>query len=125
MRRDVTSSTCSTISMPVARTYSTLTGIPVLKPSATNLFVLFVDDMLDILHALLDVIGVHDACDTSTDRENFDLSCVRAVKHDVRNFIFAPGNLIICITVCALEAGEGVDVGCHCSVTSLSVLVWL
>ncbi len=115
MRRNVTGSTCSKVSLPRYRSPVPimLTRISVLQPGPTNFLVLLVDDMFHIREGLLDVVRVHNTSDASTNGQDFDLSRIWSMKHDVRYLILASGNLVIAIAIGTSPVGEGVDIWCH------------
>lgn len=63
--------------------------VTILEPSSSDVRVLLVDDMLNILALLHDLICHHDTTDTGANGEHLDSSCMRGTKDDVWNDIVA------------------------------------
>lgn len=59
------------------------TRISVLQPGATKIRILLIDDMLHVLEMLLDMVGVHDSRDSSTNRQDADLPRIWSMKDNV------------------------------------------
>jgi hypothetical protein len=47
----------------MARNVASAARVSVLEPCTTDICVLFVDDVLDVLEMLLNMVCIHDSCD--------------------------------------------------------------
>jgi len=63
----------------MGRDIASTSWIAVLKPSASNVGVLFIDDMLDVLAKFLDLICHKNAGDTGAYGQDFELAVLRVL----------------------------------------------
>ena len=101
------------ISTPSSATTVNLTWISVLEPSTANVVILLVHYVFDVCLVFLDVVRVHDASHTSSNRQHPDLSGVRATKDNVRYLVAGARHRVIGVAISTLPLSEGVNVRCH------------
>jgi hypothetical protein len=61
----------------------THTRIAIFEPSTTNVRVLLIDDMLDVLKILLDVVCIHDPGNSTANRQDTDFARVRTMENNI------------------------------------------
>jgi hypothetical protein len=91
------------------RSWSEQQGIAI--PS--DILILLIDYMFNILGELLDIVSIHDTSDTSADGEDSDLARGRGIENDIWDFVSRITSYTVgLISICAVVK-EGIKIWRH------------